>query len=96
MSENATSLTKANIGDACVFYDPRGHAYEALITAVWGPQCVNVVYVNDVEGQTDNYGQKLLRATSVMHGGIQQAHGNYFLMPGEERVAPKRMDDSAA
>jgi hypothetical protein len=75
--------------------DPRGRAYDALITEVWGPQCVNVVYVNDVEDQRDSYGQKLLRSTSVMHGSIQQAHGNYWLLPGEERVPEARVEDSA-
>lgn len=75
-------------GTAVEFYDPRGRRYDELITEVWGPQCVNVVYVNDVDGQRDNYGQKLLRATSVMHGSIQQAHGNYWLLPGEERPEP--------
>jgi hypothetical protein len=83
-------------GTACVYIDPRGRAYDALITEVWGPQCVNVVYCNDVDGQSDNYGQKLIRATSVMHGAIQQAHGNYWLLPGEDRPALKRVDDSAA
>lgn len=87
---------KTHRGTACVYVDPRGHAYDALITEVWGPQCVNVVYCNDVDGQSDNYGQKLIRATSVMHGAIQQAHGNYWLLPGEDRPALKRVDDSAA
>lgn len=77
------------------FYDPRGRQYDALITEVWGPQCVNVVYVNDVEGQRDSYGQKLLRATSVMHGSIQQAHGNYWMLKGEKRPQAKQVYDSA-
>lgn len=92
-----TSVTREeHRGIACVYVDPRGRAYDALITEVWGPQCVNVIYVNDVEGQRDNYGQKLLRATSVMHGSIQQAHGNYWLLPGEERLALKQPENSAA
>lgn len=83
-------------GKSCVYFDPRGKAYDALITEVWGPQCVNVVYVNDIEGQRDSYGQKLLRATSVMHGSIQQAHGNYWLLPGEDRPHVQQPYDSAA
>ena len=83
-------------GTHCTYFDPRGRAYPALITEVWGPQCVNVVYVNDVESQRDSYGQKLLRATSVMHGSIQQAHGNYFMLVGEERAPLPRVEDSAA
>jgi hypothetical protein len=82
-------------GKACVYFDPRGRAYDALITEVWGPQCVNIVYVNDNEEQRDSYGQKLLRSTSLMHGSVQQAHGNYFLLPGETRVASKQPEDSA-
>ena len=72
-------------GTAVDFYDPRGRRYDALITEVWGPQCVNVVYVNDVEGQRDNYGQKLCRATSIMHGSITQAHGYFWLAKGEKK-----------
>ncbi len=72
-------------GAAVDFYDARGRRYDALITEVWGPQCVNVVYVNDVEGQRDNYGQKLLRATSIMHGSLHQAHGYFWLSKGEPR-----------
>lgn len=96
MSEEAkTVVTKEDVGQPCVYFDPRGRPYPALITAAWGPQCVNVVYVNDVEGQTDSYGQKLLRATSVMHGAIQQAHGNYWLLPGETRPYVEQPCDSA-
>ena len=69
----------------CIFVDPRGVSHAALITEVWGAQCVNVVYVDPEDGQRDDYGQKLARATSVMHGAIQQAHGNYWLLPGESR-----------
>ena len=82
-------------GKACIYVDPRGKAYDALITEVWGPQCVNVVYCNDVEGQSDSYGQKLIRQTSIMHGALQQAHGNYFLLPGETRPKPEWISDSA-
>ena len=72
-------------GTVVDFYDTRGRRYDALITEVWGPQCVNLVYVNDVEGQTDSYGQKLLRASSVIHGSMQQAHGYFWLARGEAR-----------
>lgn len=82
-------------GTACVYVDPRGRSYDALITEVWGPQCINLVYVNDVEDQRDNYGQKLQRAMSVMHGAIQQAHGNYWLLPGETRPYVAQPVDSS-
>lgn len=82
-------------GTACIYVDPRGQRYDALITEVWGAQCINLIYVNDVEGQKDNYGQKMLRSTSVMHGNIQQAHGNYWLLPGELREKKPEVEDSA-
>ena len=82
-----TEVTREDIGQPCVFFDSRGRAYPALITNVFGPQCLNCVYVNDVDGQADAYGQKLLRATSVMHGSMHQAHGYFWLKVGEPRPA---------
>lgn len=91
-----TTVTReTHRGTHCIFVDPRGYQYDALITEVWGPQCVNLVYVNDVEGQRDNYGQKLLRATSVVHVSMQQAHGNYWYLVGDELPIEKRVEDSA-
>jgi hypothetical protein len=84
-----------DVGKPCVYVDPRGKHYAALITAVHGGECINLVYVNDAEGQKDNYGQKVMRSSSCMHGNIQQAHGNYWLLPGEERVPPKYKDMSS-
>lgn len=72
-------------GTVVSFFDTRGQRYDALVTEVFGPQCLNLVYVNDVEGQRDNYGQKLIRANSVMHGSLQQAHGYFWLAIGEDR-----------
>jgi hypothetical protein len=95
-NETKTAVTReTHRGTACTYFDSRGRAYAALITQVWGPQCINLVYVNDVEGQSDSYGQKLLRATSVMHGSIQQAHGNYWMLPGESRNYVPQPVDSA-
>jgi len=87
-----TTVEKKDVGKACVFFDPRGKAYDALITAVHGTRCVNLVYVNDAAGQTDSYGQKVMRASSCMHGNDQQAHGNYWLLPGETRETPRQPD----
>lgn len=80
-----TEVDQSHVGKACVFFDPRGQKFDALITAVWGKQCINLVYVNDAEGQKDSYGQKVMRSSSCMHGNVQQAHGNYWLLPGEKR-----------
>lgn len=97
MEKAKTAVTKEeHRGKPCVYVDPRGKHYDALITEVWGPQCINLIYVNDVEGQRDSYGQKMLRQTSVMHGSIQQAHGNYWMLPGEERSSPAVYDSALA
>lgn len=64
-------------GRHCFFVDPVGKSIPALITRVWGPQCINLVIVTD-DSQEDNYGLKLARHTSVMHASVQQAHGNYW------------------
>lgn len=71
-------------GKACIFVDPMGHAHAALITRVWGPQCANVVIVASPKAGEDSYGIKLERHTSLMHKSVQQAHGNYWYIPGEE------------
>jgi len=79
--------SQADVGKHVEFYDPTGKVHDALITAVWGTRCINLVYVVDDESQTDNYGRKTNKQyTSVMHGSDQQAHGNFWLWPGEERV----------
>lgn len=83
MSEAAVVSKEKDVGRPIVYVDPTGQKRPALITAVWGPQCVNLVYVNPEEGQDDTYGQKIARATSCIHRSIQQAPGNYWLLPQE-------------
>ena len=73
-------VTREDEGRPVVFVDPRGKERPALITRVWGPQCVNVAFVRE-DGQEDSYGLKIERCTSVMHQSIQQAHGNYWRFP---------------
>lgn len=75
-------------GKAVVYVDPTGKPRDAVITEVHGANCINVAFVSDDPKQWDSYGLKIERAASVMHGNIQQAHGNYWLLPGEERELP--------
>jgi len=75
-----------DVGSHVVFVDPTGRRHDALITAAWGSKCINVVYVLKDPSQTDSYGRKTNKQyTSVMHGSVQQVHGNYWLWPGETR-----------
>lgn len=50
------------------------------MTNVFGDEhpCINLVYVNEAKDQTDSYGQKTVRESSVVHRTSQQAHGNYW------------------
>lgn len=79
--------TSDDVGVHVVFVDPTGRAHDALVTAVHGSRCINLVYVLKDPTQYDMYGRKTNKQyTSVMHGSAQQAHGNYWLWPGEERT----------
>ena len=71
-------LTKESVGSACTYVDPTGKPRAAVITAIHGDKCCNVVFVNDDENQWDSYGRKIERSTSVMRKDVQQAHGNYW------------------
>lgn len=69
------------MGDHCTYVDTLGVSRPALVTATHGtvvPYCVNLLVVNDDPNQTDSYGRKIERFSSVVHRQNQQAHGNYW------------------
>jgi hypothetical protein len=75
------------IMQSVTYVDPRGNERPALVTNVFrqttkqlgGPKpSINVVFVNDDDKQSDSYGRKIERATSVPHQEQQFAHGNYW------------------
>jgi hypothetical protein len=70
------------VGGYVKWHDPYGKPHDALVTAIWGkPEekpSINVVVVNMEEGQTDSYGQKIARETSVVHKDNQAAHGRFW------------------
>jgi hypothetical protein len=76
------SEMQIKVGGSVIYVDPTGHDRNALVTAVWGPPesnpSINVVVVNDDENQTDTYGRKIERFTSVVHQSNQYAHGNFW------------------
>ncbi len=79
-------LTQDDVGGHVIFTDPTGREHDALVTAVHGTRCLNCVYVLKDPKQYDNYGRKTNKQyTSVMHGNDQQAHGNFWMWPSEER-----------
>lgn len=82
-----------HIGGHVIYIDTTGKERPALITNVFGPAdqrpAVNVVFVNDDENQTDNYGRKTERASSVVHQSWQYAFGNKWRHVNEKREEPK-------
>lgn len=85
MSEMAEAQKRVpRVGDTVVFHDPVGLAYQALVTAVWSPVCLNVVYVSQDEAKTDPYGRQIERQTSLLHKSSQPAHGIYWRFEDEE------------
>lgn len=79
--------TFVEIGGHVVWVDPMGVPHDALVTAIWGGRdqnpSINVVVVNRDDGQTDSYGQKIQRETSVVHRVNQGAHGRFWYLPSE-------------
>lgn len=87
---NQRKAKDTDVGGHVIFTDPTGREHDALITAVWGPACINVAYVLKDPTQTDNYGRKTNKQyTSISHGNMVQAHGNFWTWPGEKRVDPR-------
>lgn len=72
-------------GDSVIYHDPKGAPHPALVTAVWSPICVNVVFVSPSADETDQYGRQIKRETSVTSGKSHgQAHGRYWRWEHEE------------
>lgn len=72
------------VGSVVEYMDPVGKPSNALVTAVWGPTCINVVVMSDNEAETDTYGRQIKRFTSVSHKSATPVHGNYWKWPDEE------------
>lgn len=75
---------KAKIGDHVIYVDSLSKRRPALVTSVHSgmnglADGVNVVIVNDDEAQTDTYGRKIERFTSVPHQSGQPAAGYYWV-----------------
>lgn len=83
------------IGDAVVYHNERGVPHNGLITCVWGPYMINVVFVSSNESQKDDYGRQTIRESSVPMLGYPYGepnafsscvHGRYARYPEEEAV----------
>jgi hypothetical protein len=75
---------KPQHGDVLVYVDPHREEHNALVTAVHGDKCVNLVYVSTDESKHDSYGRQIQRETSCVHRSLQQARGNFWRWPDEQ------------
>ena len=71
------------VGDPVIYVDPVAKQSHAIVTAVWGPTCINVVVVSDDDKKTDTYGRQIERHTSLSHVSSMPTHGNYWMRAGE-------------
>lgn len=71
-------------GDVVIYVDPTGKPHNALITAWWGKDCCNLVYVDSDYKKKDDYGRQTKHETSVSRKREGHPHGNYFMEVGEE------------
>jgi hypothetical protein len=79
-------VKQASIGDFVIFTEPDGTDHNALVTCVWSPVTINVVYVSSDLERKDQYGRQIVRHTSVMHkstAGI--VHGPVWRWPDETK-----------
>jgi len=89
------------VGDVVVFHDQHGQAHNALVTCYFGCWiqeedgsshlseeigCANLVFCQQDEKYTDEYGRQLDRVTSIAHRAPHLAHGGYWRWPDEEPI----------
>ena len=73
-----------HVGDVVIFHDARGRPHNALVTAVWSQECVNLVHASGDENRQDDYGRQIERPTSIEHVSRKSVHGYYFRLPEEK------------
>lgn len=74
----------AVVGQLVKWHDSKGNEHDALVTAVWGATCINLVVVSKDESKTDQYGRQIERNTSSSHGSVNKVHGFYWRFADEE------------
>lgn len=83
--ERPVPTRSPSVGEFVTYYDEFGVPHNALVTANWGGvenpnTSINVVYVSGDDSKTDSYGRQMERASSVVPGHLQSAHGRYYLL----------------
>lgn len=73
-----------HVGQAVKWHNPNGVEHDALLTAVWSENLVNLVVVSQDTTKTDVYGRQTERYTSCSHASVSKVHGNYWRFAEEE------------
>ena len=74
----------AIVGEVVLWHNPVGKAHKALVTAVWGKNCINLVVVSSDENKKDDCGRQIERHTSSSYKGVSNVHGFYWRFEDEE------------
>lgn len=64
-----TMRNAPKVGDAVMVTNEVGVLHHGLVTAVHGPQCINVVYVSADESKRDPNGRQIERLSSLSEKG---------------------------
>jgi len=67
------------VGSMVLYTTPSGVDLLALVTHIWSPTCVNLVFICDDAGQ-------VARECSVSHASVSAPPGRYWRRPGEARA----------
>ena len=81
------------LGEMVIYHDPVAFPHPALVTAVFTPTCINVVFLSKDEAKHDPYGRQIERETSVTHKDTN-TYGRYWRFADEEPnpiVAPQQV-----
>lgn len=73
------------VGEHVIYTNPVGIDHDALVTAVWGPVCINLVFVSSDKERGDSYGRQIERQTSMTYVSQNKVHGFYWRFPGDEK-----------
>jgi hypothetical protein len=72
------------VGDTVIYTDEVRRDHNALVTAVWSPNCINVVFTSADESKSDSYGWQIERSTSVSRYEETNTYGRCFREVGVE------------
>ena len=83
-------MREPKFGESVVYVDPVGVQHAALVTQLWSPTCVNLVFVSSDAARQDTYGRQTERTTSLMHASVVPVHGNYWRFVDEPAKETER------